>query len=63
MIKSSQGTKRVAHFSESLGMQFAIVHHSADETEEDAQGERRQTAALVGTVKVIGLFGNTSRQW
>ena len=61
-----QGTKRVAHFSESLGMQFAIVHHSASEAD-TPQHERKESISLVGSVKVllfgeVGIFSSRQRQ-
>jgi len=44
-----EGTKRVANFSESLGMQFAIVH-VGDEVE-TGRDNRQTAASLVGNVK------------
>lgn len=49
-----QGTKRVANFSESMGMQFAIVHVSDedDRASSSTDSRNRPAASLVGNVKV-----------
>ena len=50
-ISPPQGTKRVANFSESLGMQFAIVH-IGEEVDSGGNDNRHPAASLVGNVKV-----------
>ena len=42
----------MANFSESLGMQFAIVHVGEDEETEGSNDGRHPVGSLVGNVKV-----------
>ena len=58
IILSPQGTKRVANFSESLGMQFAIVH-IGEEVDSGGNENRQPAASLVGNVKVRPSTHNT----